>query len=92
LHSIPAKFGQANAFRLAMFLHFWIFPIAWAIYGVGNFSWFWVVGMLLLFLLLGYLHFFRKSSSLDKMNSDFFIGNVALSVVVLLAVALEVFV
>jgi 4-hydroxybenzoate polyprenyltransferase len=38
-------------------------------------------------LLLAYMHLFRKSASLDSMNQDFFLANIAVSACVLAGVA-----
>jgi 4-hydroxybenzoate polyprenyltransferase len=91
LQSIPVRFGEKNALRLAALFHvnFWIFMLALpSFYPLGQ--WWWMASILITGGLL-FIHFFRSSDSLDRMNADFFLANTLISIVVLLAVSLEVF-
>ena len=84
LHSVPARFGRKRALQIAFWSHvamlalcvvfglFWSMGIPW-----------WVVTGLMTAAVL-YIHLFRKSDDLDAMNRDFFLANVAISVLVML--------
>ena len=60
------------------------------------FGWFWNLGVIwwvvtgLITAAIVYLHFFRKSDDLDKMNRDFFLANVAVSCLVMVGLVLWV--
>ena len=83
LHSVPARFGRKRALQIAFWSHvamlalcvgfglFWNMGIPW-----------WVVTGLMTAAIL-YIHLFRKSDDLDAMNRDFFLANVAISVLVM---------
>ena len=83
LHSVPARFGRKRALQIAFWSHvamlalcvgfgvFWSMGVPW-----------WVVTGLMTAAIL-YIHLFRKSDDLDAMNRDFFLANVAISVLVM---------
>ncbi len=83
LHSVPARFGRKRALQIAFWSHvamlalcvffgvFWNMGVPW-----------WVVTGLMTAAIL-YIHLFRKSDDLDAMNRDFFLANVAISVLVM---------
>ena len=83
LKSVPARFGRKRALQIAFWSHIAMlalcvaFGIVWA---VGT-AW-WVVTALMVAAVL-YIHLFRKSDDLDAMNRDFFLANVAISVLVM---------
>ncbi len=83
LKSVPARFGRKRALQIAFWSHIAMlalcvaFGIVWA---VGT-AW-WVVTALMAAAVL-YIHLFRKSDDLDAMNRDFFLANVAISVLVM---------
>ena len=83
LKSVPARFGRKRALQIAFWSHIAMlalcvaFGIVWA---VGA-AW-WVVTALMAAAVL-YIHLFRKSDDLDAMNRDFFLANVAISVLVM---------
>jgi 4-hydroxybenzoate polyprenyltransferase len=84
LHSIPKKFGVANALQIARAMHLamvalliWLaisFHLAWP-------AW---VGIAVVALLLGYEHSLVKPNDLSKMNAAFFTVNGYISLLFLL--------
>jgi 4-hydroxybenzoate polyprenyltransferase len=84
LHSIPARFGQKNALRIALASH--ILMLAVAVFFGAHFElpWPWWAAFACMALAIFYIHGFRKSNDLDALNRDFFVANVAVSLLVLL--------
>lgn len=84
LHSIPAKFGVKKSMFIALMSHiamlgFAAFMGLWWNLGVP-----WLVAFCIIALALLYIHLFRKSNDLDKVNRDFFLANIAVSFLVML--------
>ena len=83
LHSVPARFGRKRALQIAFWSHVAMlalcvtFGVFW---GMGV-PWWAVTGLMTTAIL--YIHLFRKSDDLDAMNRDFFLANVAISVLVM---------
>ena len=83
LHSVPARFGRKRALQIAFWSHVAMlalcvtFGVFW---GMGA-PWWAVTGLMTAAIL--YIHLFRKSDDLDAMNRDFFLANVAISVLVM---------
>lgn len=83
LKSVPARFGRKRALQIAFWSHIAMLALCVAfglVWGVGV-AW-WVVTALMAAAVL-YIHLFRKSDDLDAMNRDFFLANVAVSVLVM---------
>lgn len=83
LKSVPARFGRKRALQIAFWSHIAMLALCVAfgfVWGVGV-AW-WVVTSLMAAAVL-YIHLFRKSDDLDAMNRDFFLANVAISVLVM---------
>ena len=83
LKSVPARFGRKRALQIAFWSHIAMLALCVAfgfVWGVGV-AW-WVVTALMAAAVL-YIHLFRKSDDLDAMNRDFFLANVAISVLVM---------
>ena len=83
LKSVPARFGRKRALQIAFWSHLAMLALCVAfgfVWGVGA-AW-WVVTALMAAAVL-YIHLFRKSDDLDAMNRDFFLANVAISVLVM---------
>ncbi len=83
LHSVPARFGRKRALQIA----FWSHVAMLALCGTFGLVWdmgiaWWVVTGLMTAAIC-YIHLFRKSDDLDSMNRDFFLANVAISVLVM---------
>ena len=83
LHSVPARFGRKRALQIAFWSHIAMLVLCVAFglfWGMGA-PW-WAVTALMAAAVL-YIHLFRKSDDLDAMNRDFFLANVAISVLVM---------
>jgi 4-hydroxybenzoate polyprenyltransferase len=90
LHSIPARFGRRGALRLSLALHAVMLAFAVlleALYGLG---WPFRAALAATALLLAYLHLLRRGDSLDGLNQDFFLANIAVSLVIFCGVAASV--
>ncbi len=93
LHSIPVKFGVEGAIKIARAFHLVVLGIVLSLNLVETHLGIpWMIASGLIGVLLIYIHFFRKSDSLDGLNQDFFLANSALSLVVLIACVAEVYV
>jgi 4-hydroxybenzoate polyprenyltransferase len=84
LHSIPKKFGIANALQIARVMH--LAMIALLIWLAMSFHLVWPawVGIAVVALLLGYEHSLVKPNDLSKMNAAFFTVNGYISLLFLL--------
>ena len=83
LHSVPARFGRKRALQIAFWSHIAMLSLCVAFGFVWNMGvpWWVVTGLMAAAVL--YIHLFRKSDDLDAMNRDFFLANVAISVLVM---------
>ena len=83
LHSVPARFGRKRALQIAFWSHvaMLVLCVAFGLFWNMGLPW-WVVTALMATAVL-YIHLFRKSDDLDAMNRDFFLANVAISVLVM---------
>ena len=83
LHSVPARFGRKRALQIAFWSHVAMLALC-VFFGVfwGMGAPWWAVTALMTAAIL-YIHLFRKSDDLDAMNRDFFLANVAISVLVM---------
>lgn len=84
LHSVPARFGRKRSLQIALWSHIAMLVLCVAfgfIWSMGI-AW-WAVTALMTAAIL-YIHLFRKSDDLDAMNRDFFLANVAVSVLVMI--------
>lgn len=84
LKSVPARFGRKRALQIAFISHVAMLILC----VVFGFVWhvgapWWIVTTLMAASIF-YIHLFRKSDDLDTMNRDFFLANVAISVLVML--------
>ena len=83
LKSVPARFGRKRALQIAFWSHVAMLALCVAfgfVWSAGA-AW-WIVTALMAAAVL-YIHLFRKSDDLDTMNRDFFLANVAISVLVM---------
>ena len=83
LKSVPARFGRKRALQIAFWSHIAMLALCVVfgfVWGVGV-AWWVVTGLMAAAVL--YIHLFRKSDDLDAMNRDFFLANVAISVLVM---------
>lgn len=86
LHSLPARFGIANALRIARVLHV-ITVAALAVFGLLlDFGIFYEIGVVLVAVTLIYEHRLVRADDLSRVNKAFFDLNGLISLVFLLAV------
>lgn len=84
LHSVPARFGRKRALQIAFWSHVAMLALCVAfgfVWDMGV-AWWAVTGLMT--AAISYIHLFRKSDDLDAMNRDFFLANVAISVLVMI--------
>lgn len=83
LHSVPARFGRKRALQIAFWSHvaMLVLCVAFGVFWSMGAPWWVVTGLMTAAVL--YIHLFRKSDDLDAMNRDFFLANVAISVLVM---------
>jgi 4-hydroxybenzoate polyprenyltransferase len=91
LHSIPARFGLANALNISIGLH--VFTVA-ALVALGFFvqptaGIFYFIGVALVTAMLVYEHSLVKPSDLSKVNAAFFTTNGVVSIVTFLTILLD---
>jgi 4-hydroxybenzoate polyprenyltransferase len=90
LHSVVARYGRPAALRISLALHAlmlcWLILIELA-FGLG---WPFRAAVGVTAALLAYLHLFRRSDSLDGLNQDFFLANIAISVIIFFGLAVSV--
>lgn len=83
LHSVPARFGRKQALQIAFWSHVAMLAlcVTFGVFWGMGIPWWAVTGLMTAAIL--YIHLFRKSDDLDAMNRDFFLANVAISVLVM---------
>ena len=83
LHSVPVRFGRMRALQIAFWSHvaMLVLCVAFGVFWSMGAPWWVVTGLMTAAVL--YIHLFRKSDDLDAMNRDFFLANVAISVLVM---------
>ena len=91
LHSIPSRFGLANALNISIGLH--VFTVA-ALVALGFFvqppaGIFYFIGVALVTAMLVYEHSLVKPSDLSKVNAAFFTTNGVVSIVTFLTILLD---
>lgn len=91
LHSIPARFGTKISLRIAMIIHFTMLIMMLWFGFIRQWNVFSIVEIGLVSFILGYIHLFRKSNSLDALNKDFFLANGAISVIMMLSLVADAF-
>jgi 4-hydroxybenzoate polyprenyltransferase len=91
LHSIPVQFGRDGAVRIALRFHIAMITLWIGMGFLFSLSWPWWIGALLTTIILFYIHKFRRSSDLDSLNQDFFLANIAISIICFIALAAIVF-
>lgn len=92
LHSIPAKFGAQKSMFIALLCHIAMLGFAAFMGFWWNLGLPWYSALAVITLALLYIHLFRKSNDLDKVNKDFFLANIAVSFLVMLGLGVWVFI
>jgi 4-hydroxybenzoate polyprenyltransferase len=89
IHSIPARFGLANALIIAKVMHI-IAPLL--LFGVAvllKLGWLYLIGLVIAAVILYYEHGLVKPNDLSKLNAAFFNMNGILSVVMFIFAVLD---
>lgn len=84
LHSVPARFGRKRSLQIALWSHVAMLALCVAFGFIWNMGVAWWSVTALMTAAILYIHLFRKSDDLDAMNRDFFLANVAVSVLVMI--------
>jgi 4-hydroxybenzoate polyprenyltransferase len=91
LNSVVVKFGLQGALNVSRLLHGLMLVglvLTEVLFGLG---WPFQISIVLAIGLIVYMHFFRRSSSLDDLNADFFQANIAVSLVLCVGIIASVF-
>ncbi len=91
LYSIPVTFGLKKAMNISLLCHAIMLLIAAFIGFYWNLGLPWLASLAVIFIALLYIHIFRKSNDLDSVNRDFFLANIAISLLVLLGIGVWIF-
>lgn len=91
LNSVAVRFGKQGALRVSRILHLLMLACLFALEFRFGLGWPFRAAVIVTAGLLGYLHFFRRSASLDDLNQDFFQANIAVSLVVCAGITASVF-
>lgn len=87
LHSMVVRLGLPNALRLSMASHGCMLIVLFALGLYSKMGLVYYASVVLAAMLLVYMHLFRRSASLESMNQDFFLANIAVSFCVFFGVA-----
>jgi len=87
LHSLVVRLGMGRALQAAALSHVLCLFALLAFGFFGHLPWPYGLAMALVAMGLVYLHFFRRSPSLDALNHDFFLANAGISLVVFVGIA-----
>ncbi len=87
LHSLVVRYGVSGALNISRVLHVAMLGCLIALEPLYHLGWPFRIALVIVAALLAYLHFFRRSASLDSLNQDFFKANIAVSLVVFFGIA-----
>jgi 4-hydroxybenzoate polyprenyltransferase len=87
LHSLVVKLGVPGALGVSKAAHAAMWLCLGILGWIGNLGLPFQICLIAVAALLLYLHLFRRSASLDSLNQDFFLANIAVSVIVLVGIA-----
>lgn len=91
LNSVVVRYGRAGALRISLGLHGVFIALLVALQVLFKVGIPFEVAIAVAAALILYLHLFRKSDSLDSLNQDFFLANIAISVVIFAGLTLAIF-
>jgi len=91
LNSLVVRYGRTGALRISLLLHTVFIALLIAMEYLFRLGLPFQVAIGIAACLIFYLHLFRRSDSLDSMNQDFFLANIAVSVVIFAGLATAVF-
>jgi 4-hydroxybenzoate polyprenyltransferase len=87
LHSMVVRYGVAGSLRASRFLHLAMWLTLAVLGWLGGLGPAYQASLAVVALLLLYVHLFRRSASLDALNQDFFLANIAVSLCVMAGIA-----
>jgi 4-hydroxybenzoate polyprenyltransferase len=87
LHSLVVRLGVTGALGISKAVHFAMWLTLSGLGWYGGLGLPYHISLGLVAALLLYVHVFRRSASLDSMNQDFFLANIAVSLLVLAGIA-----
>lgn len=91
LHSAAVRFGRAGALRLSMALHAAMLAVLVLTEALFRLGWPFQAALAAVAALLAYLHFLRRGDSLEGLNQDFFLANIAVSMTIFAGLTASVF-
>lgn len=91
LHSIPQRFGIANALWLSRGLHLLMFVALVAVFILTGLHWIGLLGVMATAVLLIYQHSIVSARDLSRLNAAFFTTNAFVSVILFVTVAADIF-
>jgi 4-hydroxybenzoate polyprenyltransferase len=91
LNSVVVKFGLTGALKVSRLLHGLMVGILVLTETSFHLGWPFQISLVIALGLIAYIHFFRRSVSLDDLNADFFQANIAISLVIFIGITLSVF-
>jgi 4-hydroxybenzoate polyprenyltransferase len=92
LNSVVVRYGRKGALRISLGLHAVMIALLIVIEALFHLGLAFQIAIALSAALIFYLHLFRKSDSLDDMNQDFFLANIAVSLVIFMGILTAVFI
>jgi 4-hydroxybenzoate polyprenyltransferase len=91
LHSLVVRFGVNGALAISKLSHLAMWAVLLGLGWYGRLGIPYAISLAVVAAMLLYLHLFRKSASLDSMNQDFFLANIAVSLCVMVGIGASVF-
>jgi 4-hydroxybenzoate polyprenyltransferase len=90
LNSLVVRFGIKGALSFSKGAHLAMWLVLAALGQLGGLGLAWRLSLAAVAALLLYVHVFRRSASLDSLNQDFFVANIAVSLCVLAGIGASV--
>jgi 4-hydroxybenzoate polyprenyltransferase len=87
LNSLVVELGIPGALKASRLLHLAMWGVLLALGRLSGLGLAWHASLAAVALLLLYVHLFRRSASLDSLNQDFFLANIAVSFAILAGIA-----
>lgn len=91
LHSLVVRLGLEGALVASRALHVAMFLVLLGLGWIGGLGPAYQASLAVVALLLLYVHLFRRGASLDALNQDFFLANIAVSACVMVGIVASVF-
>ncbi len=91
LHSLVVRLGIKRSLAISKLSHLAMWLVLAALGWYGRLGISYQACLAMVAAMLVYLHLFRRSDSLDSMNQDFFLANIAVSLCIMLGIGASVF-